>query len=237
MTAQLYALPDWSDWTALSNWLANRLDALRGETARDLAHQADSVFCIAGEDVAASCASSPFGRYAASAWRSFASAIFCADLGCYDTAADQVNFERLLFVLHAYCEGFRLWALNDAHGGLLPVGYSSFYPIAEATFAQLERADPSLANRLIAPVATQPGERPFVYLFNYSIVAPLRRTTASRRLIHGMLSDLQRHAPRGLATITVSADGVRVASRCGMKQTGRVDFAGLSEAVLTARYG
>lgn len=234
MLELLDSIPDVCDDARLERWLSARLDAARVLSAPE-PQLAERLVQIDGAAIAAVCPPSQFGRYASAPFRRFAAALFCADLACYETAADRVNFERLLFVLQTFCSGFRLFALRDDEGGLLPVGYTGLYPVDEATFEKLEHADPQLGNRLIAPLATTLIHQHFLYLFNYSIVRPLRKTAGSRRLIDALAADLRTAAPRGLGTITVSADGVRVAERFGMRRTGTLHFAGLSESVLTRR--
>lgn len=234
MLELLNTIPDVCDGAQLERWLHDRLTAAHAISATDSGH-AEQLVQIDGAAIAALCPPSQFGRYASAPFRRFAAALFCADLACYKTAADRVNFERLLFVLQTFCTGFRLFALRDAAGALLPIGYTGVYPVDEATFDKLEQADPELGNRLIAPLATTLINQHFLYLFNYSIAAPLRKTECSRRLLRALADDLHIATPRGLSTITVSADGVRVAQRLGMQQTGTLHFEGLAERVLTSR--
>ena len=236
MLELLQTIPDGSRFADLEAWLAGQLHAIAHGAADFAAHSFDDLVRIEGADVEARCTPSPFGKQASAIFRRFTAAIFCADLACYTTAADQVNFERLQFVMHTACPGFRLFALRDRQDALLPVGYSAIHAISEATFAQLERADASLANRLIPPLAALPKDQHFCYLFNYSIVAPLRRTACSRQLLRSLAADIERLKPRGLCTITVSEDGVRVAERFGLRKIGSLRFGDLSESVLTVRF-
>lgn len=234
MLELLNTIPDVCEDAQLERWLNGRLAAAQAISSSK-PRLAERLLQIDGATISAACPQSPFGRYASPSFRRFAAALFCADLACYETAADRVNFERLLFVLQTCCTGFRLFALRDDENTLLPVGYTGVYPIDEATFEKLERADPQLGNRLIAPLPATLINQHFLYLFNYSIVRPLRKTECSRRLLAALAADLGTAAPRGLGTITVSTDGVRVAERFGMQQTGTLRFADHTEVVLTSR--
>jgi hypothetical protein len=235
MIELLNTIPDVCEQAQLDRWLDHQLIAIRRFTATEHARASAELLQIDGATIAGACAPSPFGKYASSSFRRFAAALFCADLACYETAADRVNFERLLFVLQSACAGFRLFALRDGAGALLPVGYTGVYPVDEATFTRLECGDASLADRLIVPLAAPLMHQHFCYLFNYSIIGPLRKSECSRRLLGALAEDLRQASPRGMATITVSNDGRRVAERFGMRQTATLHFAGLSEAVLTVR--
>lgn len=225
----LRSVPDWSDWEKFHAWLQKKVQNVQTLQSR-VDHR---MIAVDGTDIAKLAVPSPFGWYAQSAWRRFAAATFAADLVCYHTPADQVSFERLLLVLHAFPEGFRTWGVVDDEGEWLPVGYSGFYPIAEETFAQLEQADPRLASRWILPSSPSSGHNAaYVYLFNYSIAAPLRKSAYSKRLLSSLAADLATFSPRGMATITVSPEGLRVAKQFGLEPVGTVVFETLTEQVL-----
>lgn len=180
--------------------------------------------------------SSCLGRYGDPRWLSFALGAFLADLACYPEPASQVGFERLLLVMHAFPEGFRLFYVELPELGFLPVGYTGFYPISAHVFQALEQDRPPLRARLVPPLSAFEPDGSFVYLFNYSIVAPLRGTSAAGRLVRALSSDVMAARPRGLSAITVSPDGARVASRFGMRHTGTIVQGGHEEQVFTVRF-
>lgn len=229
--ALLATIPDWSDWTHLERWAQGTLD----KVPQLLSEKVFNFSSIEGASIVDLCPVSLFGRFASPAWRKFATAIFLADLACYTTSVDQVNFERLLFVLHTFPLGFRVWGIQVSSEEWLPVGYSAWYPVAEPTFGQLERADPLLASRLVAPLSTVEHGRSLVYLFNYSIAAPFRKAQYSKTLLAHLTEDIQKCSPKGLAAITVSSDGIRIAERLGLRITGSLLFDGLPESILTVR--
>jgi hypothetical protein len=180
------------------------------------------------------------GWHASSAWRRFALGIFAADLACYGTPGEQVTFDRLSYVVSRFPQGFRLWWRGTADRGWLPVGYTGWYPVSETTFERLEAGDPALADRLIPPLTTMPGaaeNRPFVYVFNYSADPSSRRSALSKALMQRLDQDLIAARPAGLAAITVSSDGLRIATRFGMKRRAGLDHGAVSESVHAVRFG
>ena len=77
------------------------------------------------------------------------------------------------------------------------------------------------------------GEAAGVYLFNYSIAPELRRSEASRALIAGLADDLAA-MPQSMpvAALCVSAEGVRVAERFGLRDHARIEVGGDLETVM-----
>jgi hypothetical protein len=176
---------------------------------------------------------SAFGLYPFADLQRFILALFAADLGCYVAKVDQVNFERLVYVVHSYPQGFRLWFGRTAADGWVPVGYSGWYPISEASFELLERRPGSLRDRMIVPAV---DARPrFAYVFNYSLTRPWRRVPFSRRLLASLDKSLPRQLLEGIATITVSGDGARVARRFGMAPSGTFVIDGSEEQAWAGR--
>ena len=93
----------------------------------------------------------------------------------------------------------------------------------------------SVANVLLL-IATLPAVEEggsFLYVFNYSVVPALRGTAMAARLLKALADDIARTPHRGLAALTVSPEGERVAARFGM--TARARAEGAHDAVFTCR--
>jgi hypothetical protein len=146
-------------------------------------------------------------------------AVWAADWSAYDTDDDRVDYVRLAFVINLFPSGFTLYAVEDEDDGkLLPVGYTGWYPITAANFSFLVGQAPDVVHRgQVVPIQT-PTTRTFQYVFNYSMVAPLRRTEATRTMLRGLADALDTSPHAGRCAITVSVDGNRVAERLGMHQ-------------------
>ena len=63
----------------------------------------------------------------------------------------------------------------------------------------------------------------------------MRGTTCSKQLVRRFAEDVHSVAYQGLVAITVSAEGVRVAERFGMKRSGTLVVSGSEEWVYTVR--
>jgi hypothetical protein len=229
----LAGIPDWRDWSAAERWLtatvvvARTMDPAEGSVA-------EPIFTSVGlSDLALARPPSLFGLYPSPDMQRFLLGIFAADLGCYLPKVDQVSFQRLVYVVHSYPEGFRLWFGRAATEGWVPVGYSGWYPISTASFEIIEQRPDALRDRMIVPAA-EPQPR-FAYVFNYSLTAPWRQARFSRQLLGALDGALKRHALEGLATITVSEDGARVARRFGMQRTGALVVDGSEEDAWAGR--
>lgn len=83
-----------------------------------------------------------------------------------------------------------------------------------------------------APLSPQGS---FIYLFNYSIIPALRGTAHSRTLIKNYASELNAIPSLGLAAVTVSADGARIARKFGLTERGSMTHDGEPEQVYAAR--
>jgi hypothetical protein len=220
------------DWSSLEPWFAAR--------RRELAHlepdpelEATLQFIDAGSVVRTPL--SPFGHYANADWLRLTIATLLADWACYPVPVDQVSFERLLYVMHVFPAGFRTWWVKSPRAGWLPVGYTGWYPISAATFDTLAAHASTLRDRSVLPIPVLDPQGNFLYLFNYSMVAGLRRTSCSKRLVRSLVEDVRAVRCRGLAAITVSEDGVRVAERFGMRRSGTLLVEGTQEWVYSAR--
>ncbi len=168
-------------------------------------------------------------------WAAFVAALYLADVASYPRPVNQVDLAHLHHVVRVFPRGFRLWSAEIPGAGRLPVGYSGWYPIAAATFARLEHEAASMRDRAVPPLAAVEPGGGFVYLFNYSVVPQLRGTSAARRLMQAYAGDVDAVGACGMAAITVSGDGERVAGRFGMRRTGTIVVEGCEEGVFTRR--
>lgn len=226
----LESVPSWENWNVVEDWVA----AARVAAAAPLRLDGGELCSLSGSEIAGASAS-VLGRYADISWRRFALATFAADLCCYFSKEDQVNFDRLLYVMHAFPEGFRVWWSRISDGAWWPVGYSGWYPVSDAVFSRIEAGDPSLSDRLIPPVRENRRPGCLLYVFNYSVTPSLRASPTSRALIKGLAADIDMEQPAALAAITVSADGVRVAERFGMRAQALLRIGDLTERIYIAR--
>lgn len=174
---------------------------------------------------------SPFGLYASENWQKFVLTTFLADLVCYEKAVDQVSFDRLLFVMHAFPQGFRVWWMQAEDRSWWPVGYTGWYPMLETAFEIFDKSPEKLKDRMVVPHV----QSPYLYLFNYSVEADLRKSALSKALIKTYVDDIQQQNGKGLACVTVSDDGARVAKQFGMHCSGYLQLDGTQEAVYTHR--
>jgi hypothetical protein len=175
----------------------------------------------------------PLGCYASADWRRFALAAFIADWASYPRDADRADFARMMSLVAVFPAGFRVW-MADVGGASLPVGYTGWYPIPAHVFDTLRhKPDVITHRRQIVPLtAMEPGGTS-LYLFNYSVVPQLKRTPCSATLLRALADDLRRIAPKGIAAITVSEDGARVARRFGLSHRGEMHSEGEIEQVYT----
>ena len=204
-------LADFSDWDALHGRIAELVERARGVAITEAI--AGSFAAIEDEAEGARGAR----------WRGLVGATFVADLACYAEPDDQVSFDRLIGAMRAYPQGFRVWGARvaDAGSAWIPLGYTGVIPIAAATFAWFEEGTASLAGPVIQALPEiEPGGS-YLYLFNFSVVPSLRGTRMAARVVKALAEDVARTPHRGLAALTVSSDGERVATRFGMTARGR----------------
>jgi len=155
-------------------------------------------------------------------------ALIAADHRCYPRAVDRLSHERAELLLAAAELRVRLWF--DEHGE--PCGYTAIHTIAAPVLMLLEQPPATAPDRGFV-VPAQAGEAAGVYLFNYSIAPELRRSAASRALLAGLADDLVA-MPQSLpvAALCVSAEGVRVAERFGLRDHARIEVGGDLETVM-----
>ncbi|EYF03069.1 hypothetical protein [Chondromyces apiculatus] len=228
----LAAVPDLTGIAESTAWFEEKRETLRSFVASPTVLASFKPMQV--RDVLGAPAA-PFGRYTDAAWRKTVLAVLLADWACYAMPGDQVSFARLVQVLEVFPAGFRLWWAEVPGAGWLPVGYTGWFPIQEVTFETLVSRAGELRDRTLTVLPVVDPEGSFVYLFNYSIVEPLRKTPCARRLLRALAEDLEHISLRGLAAITVSEDGIRVAERFGMGRSGVIWVAGAPDQVFTRR--
>jgi hypothetical protein len=208
------AVPDGSNWTDAASWVQEGLQRI-ASLPRSCAGEG-----MFESRVAPAAGGGTLGLYEEPAWRRAVLATFLADHACYPSPAEQVDFARLAYVMHAFPAGFRTYWARDADGRAWPMGYAGWYPMPAATFELLANRPGELCGRRVMPEPLRPEARPWIYVFNYSVVPALRGTALSRTLIKTLAADLASVRPLGLAAITVSEDGRRIAERFGMQRRG-----------------
>ena len=139
--------------------------------------------------------------------------------------------------MRVFPRGFRLWGARVAGPGSawVPLGYTGVHPIAEATFARFEAGTASLAGAAITALPAVEVGGSFLYLFNFSVAPRLRGTRMAARVVKALADDVARTPHRGLAALTVSRDGERVAQRFGMVARGRAGSGAAHETIFSCR--
>jgi hypothetical protein len=219
---------DFFDWTLAESWIEEGKKQIKLFNTEKV-DEKDICFFDWSENESGG--GFPFGYYPSECWRKFVLAVFFADLISYENPVDQVNFERLLFVMHAFPQGFRVWGIKLTDGKYWPVGYTAWYPMSEMMFEIFQKSPEKLKDRTVVPDAKRVKEKKYLYLFNYSVVPALKNTALTKQMLQRFDQDIKSQSPSGLACVTVSADGMRVAKRFGMSHTGDFDIDGSIENV------
>jgi len=154
-----------------------------------------------------------------------------ADWACYTTAADKVEPARLEAVIRAFPEGFQIYYQNNK-----PIGYTGWHPVPHDIFSLLHDTPHELTHRgQIMPLPERSSGGDYLYLFNYSIIPSLQKTPTSRALLQSFAREVKSTPHKGLAAVTVSPDGARVAERFGMNYRGNMTHDGEPEGVYALR--
>lgn len=202
-------VPDLGRWDEYARWFD---DLERRTEHRYLTASHEHLVSVSGSDLGLP--TEPTGRFGSERFRRFLGAVLAADWLTYEAPDDRANVLRLAFVLDRFPEGFRTW-FSKENAGWTPIGYSGWYPIDSATYERLRTNAPPWRDRAIVPM-TSLSKGDFLYLFNYSILPAFRKGIGSRRLIQCLASEVGMVGSRGMAAITVSDDGARVARRFGL---------------------
>lgn len=201
------------------------------DRARALVPSPALLASLRAHTLAVPAAGTPLGVLARPEGRAFVHGLWAADLAAYPRPADRVDWPRLAWVVDLFPTGFTLYTVEAPEGERVPVGYAGWYPVDRDTVRWLVRRPGALRHRgQIVPLrAVGPGDA--LYVFNYSMVAPLHHTGATRVLLTGLAAALDAHPGHPRLALTVSPEGARVATRLGMSPRARVEVDGEEEVV------
>lgn len=220
----LETIPDLTSWQAASNWVQQKQ-----RQAAQFDPQA-KILAVEWKEIEQK-PNFPFGLYSSEKWRKFVLATFLADLISYVKPIDQVSFERLLYVMHAFPHGFRTWWVELSNQDWLPVGYTGWYPMLETAYELFEKNPEKLKDRMVVPNTSVQDKNSYIYLFNFSVGPAYRKSQLSKLIMKKYVQDISEQKPSGLACITVSEDGIRIANRFGMSCCGHLNLDGTLEGV------
>ncbi len=220
----LHQVEDPGAWDAWARWY----DALE-RRAWELTESAAEGPLVSLEGAALALDTLPGERFRDERFRRFLGAVLAADWLTYASPDERVAFGQLCFTLDRFPSGFRVWFAR-LEGSVVPVGYSAWHPIDAATWRRFETHDPPWHDRALVSL-TRAQEGDYLYLFNYSVLAPWRRGEGSRALLRGLAQDVAKVSPRGMVAITVSDDGSRVARRFGLARRGEITVGASREEV------
>lgn len=158
------------------------------------------------------------------------------DWACYDAEADRADFQRLYDVFSAFPRGFRLWLCQTASGEQIPVAYTGWYPISPSAFEKAHTAPNTLLHRReLWPLNGISQDGNYIWLFNYSIIASLRRSIESRRMLKEYAEDIKRIPVLGMAAAVLSEASKSVVAKFGMTYSGDMMHDGVAENVFSTK--
>jgi hypothetical protein len=224
----LTIIPDFLEWEKARLWLEEGQKLM--QSAPNI--KKINIRVLEWSDIALP-ATPYFGLYSLEIWRKFAFAVYFTDLISYQNPIERESFERLLFILHAFPQGFRIWWMR-IHDLWLPVGYSAWHPMLETAFEVFENSPERLKDRMVVPCKLS-QDPPFIYLFNSSAAPHLNKSLLTKRLMQYFIRDIENTHYKGLACITVSKDGDRVATRLKMRHAGDFSIGDSLEGVYVKR--
>ena len=104
------------------------------------------------------------------------------------------------------------------------MGYTAWHPVAPEALRRLD-VQPTLEESLEpVPLTVAPS----LYVFNYSLLVPLRKAPFSRQILTTLADQIAAVAPVRLGAGVVSPEGGRVAARFGMVERGPMKSRGWS---------
>jgi hypothetical protein len=125
-------------------------------------------------------------------WRKFFLATLLADWATYEHPTDRVDYARLKYIMTSAHRYTRLWCCRLSDGTVMPVGYTAWYPIAKSVYEGAVRDSASIDDRgYFMPLRNAKVEDVrYSYAFNINIIASLRNTVCSYKLIRACQHDL-----------------------------------------------
>lgn len=218
-------IPDLTPWDKIGPWVSNTIKQVAN------ADFSSNNFKISAVTLPVT-PNNMLGAYESADWRRFALGVFAADLACYTNPADQADFPRMLNVVATFPQGFRLYMAEMANGQQLPIGYTGWYPISENIFDVLYNNPQQLTNRsMMAPLKNFEPNQSKVYLFNYSVAEALIGSPTSAKIVKDFAQSFESFPNSGMAAVTVSDHGKRVAEKFGMFYRGDMTHDGEAEGV------
>jgi hypothetical protein len=166
--------------------------------------------------------------------RRFFLGVLLADWASY-AGVDRIDAPRLKFILDSAYRCFRLWLFQGPDGVYRPVGYTAWYPMAGFVFESLMNGGGGTIDDrgLFLPLRRAELDRVrYAYVLNISLVASLRNTSCSRRMVRAFRADgLKYGHEAGLMAVTVDEAGRRFSTLTGMRYVGDICVQGSTEAL------
>jgi len=229
----LDALPDpqGMDFDALLCWVNARVEAIR-QTAFTPDLQ-NTFACVTLDTLP----EHPLGVEALASWRKFFLATLVADWVSYGRPSDRADFSRLKYIMSSAYRTTRLWGCRLADGSFAPVGYTTWYPIAQFVFEGVLRHQVDLNDRgIFAPLRFADLDKvDYAYVFNISLVEGLINTPCSKKPILELIRDGVRHPETNVLAVTVAEQGRKFSDIMGFEQAGEITVQGEKELLFVRR--
>jgi len=209
-------------------WLEGRIEVLRGMEFSDEVRDSFVSFELQEDFVEHLC-----GAEGSEKWRRFFLGCLLADWVCYDRQVDRADFPRMKYIMSSASRYFRLWLCRAPDGKMTPVGYTGWFPISKFVYEGMleyhigaNDRGVFLPQRFIAPEDIR-----YVYVFNISVITPLRNTVCSRRMIKALQRDGLKYSKAGAMAITVDAAGKKFSRLASFEHIGDIKVQGEAEAL------
>jgi len=216
-TAQILAsIPTYTSIPSVATWAEQQAAALLSATLSQ--SQRDSFVAINAADLP------PHDQTLLADWTS------------YSVPADRVEYPRLCNVINTFPQGFRSWFCKTAEDRYTPVAYTGWYPLSKDIFDKVYDHPESITHRReLLPQSALLAEGDYLWLFNYSILKPLRKSEQSRKMLQTYAADIMDINPRGLVAAVLSEESKPVVRRFGMRHVGNMTHTGVSEEIWATR--
>lgn len=225
----LNAVPDMQFMNApdVQAWICTHIDVLRRTKFESENIESFSSFEL-NDDF-----SGEGGPEVSAQWRKFFLAVLLADWACYEREVDRADCERLKSVMKDAYRYMRLWHCAMPDGSLMPVGYSGWYPIAQSVYENVLKHYAELHDRgVFVPQRVEAiHDVRYAYVFNISIIEPLRNTVCSRRMIQAFQQDAEALTQAKLMAVTVDEAGAKFSRLAGFSLVGQLTVQGEKESL------